>query len=64
MMKVSKPGQLCTINRVVYRAKSRTYKCYGCALNNLIDCPNIVDFRNGHVQIACAENDIILVRVK
>lgn len=59
-----KPGQLCTINRVVYRAKRRTYKCYGCALNNLIDCPNIVDSRNGHAQIACAENNILLVRVK
>ena len=59
-----KPGQLCTINRAVYRAKRRTYRCYGCALDSIATCPNIVDFRNGHAQIACAENDIILVRVK
>ena len=58
-----KPGQLCTIRNVVYRAKHRTYKCYGCALNSIINCPNIVDCRNGEAQIACAENDIILVRV-
>ena len=49
---------------IKYKVNPRTYKCYGCALNNLIDCPNIVDSRNGHAQISCAENDIIRVRVE
>ena len=61
-MKTPKPGQLCTINRVVYRAKKRTHKCYGCALNNHM-CPNIVDARNGVRPLECAIEGIILVRV-
>lgn len=62
-MKTPKPGQFCTINKTVYRAKRRTNGCYGCALNNFISCPNIVDSRNGTPALECAINDIILTRV-
>ena len=61
-MKTPKPGQFCTINKRVYRAKHRTNGCAGCALNDLIMCPNITDFRSRPV-LECALNDIILVRV-
>ena len=63
-----KPGQLCTINRVVYRAKKREGKhfldCTGCALNNPIVCPNI-SFVNADnpTAINCEESGIILIRV-
>ena len=62
-MKTPKPGQLCTINNAVYRAKRRINGCYGCALNSIVMCPNVVDSRNGHPLLECAINDIILVRV-
>jgi hypothetical protein len=63
-MKTPKPGQLCTINNSVYRAKRRTYGCEGCALNDIILCPNITDRRNGGRNVLdCDLNNIILVRV-
>lgn len=63
-MKSPRPGQFCTINGVVYRAKKRTdYSCYGCALRDLMRCPNIVDSRNGQREIDCNGMNIILVRV-
>lgn len=61
-MKTPKPGQLCTINNVVYRAKRRDiesiYPCTGCALDNLLLCPNIVG-----PKLECSSYGIILVRV-
>ena len=63
-MKTPKPGQLCTINNVVYRAKRRTHKCNGCALNDIFMCPNVRDSRNGTPALECSINDIILVRVE
>lgn len=62
-MKTPKPGQFCTINGIIYRGKRRTCGCRGCALNNFIACPNIVDSRNGTPALECAINDIILIKV-
>lgn len=63
-MKTPKPGQFCTINGVVYRAKKRINKCNGCALDDLALCPNICDPRfDNPNKIDCMLSDIILVRV-
>lgn len=63
-MKTPKPGQFCTINGVVYRAKKReSLSCYGCALNSPILCPNIVDIRNGKRPLECSGNGIIFYKV-
>lgn len=63
-MKTPKPGQLVTINNVVYRAKRRKNGCTGCALDNPFTCPNIQDSRKeAPRQLECLINDIILVRV-
>lgn len=57
------PGQLCTINQVVYRACKRTKGCTGCSLNSLTMCPNIVDSRNGQRKVNCAMTNIILKKL-
>lgn len=62
-MKTPKPGQFCTIDGVVYRAKKRTHDCDGCALDNIILCPNIVDRRKDKPQLECELNNIILIKV-
>lgn len=60
-MKPLKPGQLCTINQQVYRAKKRTIGCLGCDLDHYLKCPNIV-FANvtGEPKLNCIEHAIIL----
>lgn len=58
-----KPGQFCTINNTVYRAKKRTCGCRGCALDSFFMCPCIVDSRNGNRKINCSLDDIIFVKV-
>lgn len=65
---VLKPGQLCTINHVVYRAKKRRVtnwlECTGCALNNAFSCPNINFANYNKMQdIDCDRYGIILVKV-
>lgn len=62
-MKTPKPGQFCTINGCVYRAKKRICGCRGCALDDIILCPNITDARSITKPLDCAVNNIILVRV-
>lgn len=62
-MKPLKPGQICTIDGYVFRAKRRTNGCEGCALDSLILCPNIVDSRNGVRQLDCTIDGIILQRI-
>ncbi len=62
-MKVSRPGQLCTINGVVYRAVWRTNGCKGCAFNDFELCPNIVDSRNGKKPLKCSDGYFILQKV-
>ena len=62
-MKSLRPGNICTINSVRYRAKKRiNFKCTGCALDRIDLCPNVVDSRNGHKVLSCKEDDIILVK--
>lgn len=62
-MKTPKPGQFCTINGTVYRAKKRIRDCQGCALDNILLCPNIVDRRKEKPELECELNNIILIRV-
>ena len=62
-----KPGQLCTINGVLYRAmkKEMFMSCFGCAFNNAFSCPNIKftnDVKN-EPYINCQQNDFILVKI-
>lgn len=62
-MKTPKPGQFCTIDGVVYRAKRREEGCKGCSFDPFLTCPNVVDTRTTERPLQCAINDIILVRV-
>lgn len=62
-MKTPKPGQFCVIDNVYYRARKRVNGCYGCALNNVVLCPNVIDSRNGVPRLECAINNIILQRI-
>ena len=55
-----RPGQLCTIDDVVYRAHNRIDGCFMCALNSMLRCPNIVKQR-GYIE--CDVTNIILLRV-
>ena len=63
-----KPGRLCTINKVVYRAKKKDsmhlLDCTGCALNSPFTCPNMAfaNADNTSGQINCEEAGIILVK--
>lgn len=61
-MKALKPGQVCMINGVPYRAKKRTYDCDGCALNSPFTCPNL-QYANQSTspKLDCLEHNIILV---
>ena len=67
-MKRLKPGQLCTINKVLYRAKKRASEnfmsCTGCALNNPCSCPNIA-FQNveNKQPLNCDIDGLIFVKV-
>lgn len=67
-MKTIKPGQLCTINHVLYRAKRKEsghfLDCTGCALNNPMSCPNIA-FTNcdNKTPINCESDGLIFVKV-
>ena len=61
-MKPLKPGQICTIDGVRYRAKQRTNGCSGCALDSFFRCPSIVS--KNYVQLLdCYSLNIILVKV-
>ena len=62
-MKTPKPGQFCTIGGTLYRARKRTNECQGCALDDLLLCPNIVDRRTDKPELECDLNNIILVKV-
>ncbi len=62
-MKTPRPVQFCTVNGVLFGAKKRTDGCQGCALDDIIMCPNVTDSRNGTPVLERAIKDIILVRV-
>lgn len=61
-MKPLKPGQLCTVNNQLYRAKKRIRDCYGCDLN-VYTCPNIRRDNTREKHIPCWQTGIILKRV-
>jgi hypothetical protein len=65
-MKPLKPGQFCTINNTLYRAKKRTLGCNGCAFNNPFTCPNIRDSRADIAKqqsgLDCTTYNVIFVR--
>lgn len=63
-MTAPKPGQLVTINKIVYRAVKRQDGCLGCDLNDIILCPMVVDRRFEEPKINCALHDVILKRIK
>ena len=62
-----KPGQLCTIDKKVYRAKKASEKelshCCGCSLNSVFKCP-AVNLRKKGNKIDCWTHNIILQRVQ
>lgn len=62
-MKSLKPGQLCTINRTVYRAKKRVLDCKGCSLDSPFTCPNMKFQNTSNKHFPCIEQGIILVKV-
>lgn len=67
-MKALRPGQLCTIRKVVYRAKKRTMGCQGCSLDNPFICPNIqaANFKGetySIIKLDCLEHGIILIKL-
>lgn len=63
-----KPGQLATINNVVYRARKKAFGCIGingerCDLDNVILCPCVKDPRF-EPRYNCAMYGVILKRIK
>lgn len=62
-MKPLKPGQLCTINDEVYRAKRKTSLCKGCSFD-FASCPNQWVGRNPKLSIDCITHWIILQKVE
>lgn len=58
-----KAGKIYTINNVVYQARKRTNGCRGCAFNNVLLCPNVVDRRSRENQISCQLDNVILVKL-
>ena len=56
--KAPKPGQYCSINGKVYRAKKRTNGCNGCVLNTFVLCPGLF----GHID--CLQNGIIITDIQ
>lgn len=61
-MKTPKPGQFCTISGITYRAKKRSDGCKGCALDDILMCPNVID-RRAEKPLKCALYDIILIKL-
>ena len=58
-----KPGQLCTLNHNVFRAKKREYGCEGCYFENaFFTCPGIQN-KNKAKKIDCLSLGIILKKV-
>lgn len=59
-----KPGQFCTINNHVFRAKKKTAGCYKCFFENCVFCPAVrkkgVDDPK---RIDCGITGIILVKI-
>jgi hypothetical protein len=59
-----KPGQLCTINRHVYRAQKREFGCFGCYFDDcFFTCPGVKDAKTKEKRVDCILNNIILKRV-
>jgi hypothetical protein len=62
-MKIIKPGQFYAVDGIIYRAKKRINNCQGCALDNILLCPNIVDRRKEKPKLDCELSNIILIRI-
>lgn len=60
-MKHYKPGQIVSINGILYRAKRREHGCKGCVLDDLLVCPCVTGTKEKPID--CSYDDIILVRV-
>lgn len=60
-----KPGQLCTINNNVFRAKKREAGCEGCFFENcFFTCPGVLDAKKKEKKIDCLMLGIVLKREK
>ena len=63
-----KPGQIASIHGNIYRVKKRApeniLSCTGCALNNLVSCPNIA-FTNteNKTPLNCDVDGLIFVKI-
>lgn len=57
-----KPGQICRINNILYRAHKRTNGCKGCAFENDFACPGIINQKTGKSRLSCYETSILLKR--
>lgn len=59
-----KPGQLCTIDNHVYRARRRTFGCFGCIFDDkFFTCPG-VKYRGKEPKVRCILDKIILEPVR
>jgi hypothetical protein len=59
-----KPGQLCTLNGTVYRAKKKTAGCEGCHFNrNVFMCPAVTNMRSNKCKLDCQLDGIILQKL-
>lgn len=60
-----RPGQLCTINNHVFRAKKKIAGCSGCFYEHCIFCPATVKKNaDPKKRIDCGITSIVLVLVK
>ena len=62
-MKTPKPGQFCTIEKVVYRAYRAKNGCQGCAFNNMFSCLGIIDGKTKRAKMNCKYENIIFKRL-
>lgn len=63
-MKKLKPGQLCTVNRTVYRAQRKINGCEYCDFDgNIFMCPAIINSKTLTVKVNCHRDNIVLVKV-
>lgn len=56
-----RPGQLCTLNGSVYRAKRKIAGCEGCYFSkNIFTCPAVINMKSSKCKLDCQLDGIIL----
>lgn len=62
-MKQIKPGQFCSIDGMVLRARSKTIGCEGCVFkDNISRCPGVFDAKKKQSKIDCTSLGIIFTK--